>query len=81
MQPPEMFFKRVALKNLKNLTGKHLYWKETPTQVFSCEICEMFKNAYFDEQMPTAASNTPSPFTLNSLKILEGTHELAWHAN
>ena len=60
-----MFFKKVVLKNLKNLTGKHRYWKETPTQVFSCEICEMFKNAYFDEQMPTAASNTPLHWILS----------------
>ena len=24
-----------------------LYWKQTPTQVFSCEYCEIFKKSYF----------------------------------
>ena len=24
-----------------------LYQKETPTQVFSCEYCELFKNSFF----------------------------------
>ena len=27
----------------------HLYQKETPTQVFSCEICEIFKNIVLTE--------------------------------
>ena len=27
--------------------------KETPTQVFSCEICEIFKNTYFEEHLRT----------------------------
>ena len=26
--------------------------KETPTQVFSCEYCEIFKNTFFTEQTP-----------------------------
>ena len=26
--------------------GLQLYYKETPTQVFSCEICETFKNTF-----------------------------------
>ena len=30
--------------------------KETPTQLFSCEYCEVFKNAYFEEYLRTAAS-------------------------
>ena len=33
-----------------------IYYKETPTQVFSCEYCEMFKNTYFEEHLGTAAS-------------------------
>ena len=33
-----------------------LYEKETPTQVFSCEICEIFKNTYFEEHLWMAAS-------------------------
>ena len=29
------------------VSGLQLYQKETPTQVFCCEICEMFKNTFF----------------------------------
>ena len=25
--------------------------KKTPTQVFSCEYCEIFKNTYFEEHL------------------------------
>ena len=54
-----MFFEIVVLKNFVNFTGKHLCWslfltqfftnfiKNTPTQVFSCEICKNFKNTFF----------------------------------
>ena len=52
----QMFFKLGALKNFANLTRKHLWWnlflikleaallKRDPTQVFSCEIGNIFKN-------------------------------------
>ena len=30
--------------------------KETTTQVFSCEYCEIFKNTYFEKHLPTDAS-------------------------
>ena len=33
--------------------------KETSTQVFSCEICEIYKNTYFEEHLRTIASDTP----------------------
>ena len=55
----QMFFKIYVLKHFANFTGKHLCWslilrtfqfwrlathqKEAPTQVFFCEICEIFK--------------------------------------
>ena len=29
--------------------------KKTPTQVISCEYCEIFKNTYFEEHLCTAA--------------------------
>ena len=29
--------------------------KETPTQVFSCEHCEIFRNTYFEKHLWTAA--------------------------
>ena len=28
-------------------SGLHVYQKESPTQVFFCEICEIFKNTFF----------------------------------
>ena len=31
--------------------------KKPPTQVFSCEICETFKNTYFHRTLPVAASD------------------------
>ena len=33
-----------------------LYQKETPTQVFSCETCEIFKNTYSEEHLRMTAS-------------------------
>ena len=58
-----MFFKVGVLKNSANFTGKDLYWnlflikwqpeglqtlfKKTPTQAFSCEICEIFKDSIY----------------------------------
>ena len=57
----EMFFKIGVLKNFTNFTGKHLSWslkawKETLAQVFSCEICESFKNTFFYRTPPLVAS-------------------------
>ena len=63
--PSHMFFKIGVLKNFANFTGKHLcwslflielqvwrpYWKQTPTLVFSGEICETLKNIYFTEHL------------------------------
>ena len=58
--------KKDVFKNFASFTGKYLCWsfffnkvagqdpasslKETPTQVFSCEICEIFNNTYFKEK-------------------------------
>ena len=33
-----------------------LLQRGTPTQVFSCEYCEVFKNTYFEEHLQTADS-------------------------
>ena len=38
-----------------NFIKMQLYQKESPTQVFSCEICEISKNTYFEEHLRTAA--------------------------
>ena len=34
-----------------SLYGLQLYLKETPTQVFSCEILQIFKNTFFTEHL------------------------------
>ena len=40
----------------KNLAQDlQLYYKKTPTRAFYCEICEIFKNAYFEELLWTTA--------------------------
>ena len=31
--------------------GLEIYEKSPPVQLFSCEICEIFKNAYFEERL------------------------------
>ena len=36
--------------------GLQLYYKKIPTQVLSCEYCDIFKNTYFEEHLRTAAS-------------------------
>ena len=54
-----MFFKIGVLKNFAKFTGKHLcnfINKETPTQVFSCEFCEIFKNTVFHRTLPLDAT-------------------------
>ena len=58
--------KKGVLPNFPNFPGKHLWWSlflikliffkgDTPTQVFSCGICEIFKNTYFEDHLPTTA--------------------------
>ena len=42
----ESIFNKVAVNQACN----------TPTQVFSCEICEIFKSTYFEEHLPMDAS-------------------------
>ena len=50
-----MFFKIDVLKNFPYFTGKNLCWilfpikveTKTPTQMCSCEICEIFMNSFF----------------------------------
>ena len=39
--------------NERPFSTLQLYQKATPTQVLSCEICEFFKNTYFEEHLRT----------------------------
>ena len=38
------FFKIGVIKNIAKLQALRLYYRDTPTQVFSCIIPEIFKN-------------------------------------
>ena len=66
-----MFFEIGVPKSFSNFTRKHLSWsllknleaeglqlyqKKTPTQVFSCEVCKIFKERIFYRTPPVAAS-------------------------
>ena len=57
------FIIKDVFKKFAIFTRKHLYripsllcWMWTSTQVFSCEYCEIFKNTYIEEHLPTTAS-------------------------
>ena len=58
----QMFFKISVLKNFANFTGKHrlrpdnFIKNETQTYVFSCKICEIFKDNFFYRTFAVAAS-------------------------
>ena len=47
----QSLFNKVA-----GIAGLQLYHKETPTQVLSCESCEILKNSFFKRTPPLAAS-------------------------
>ena len=47
--------------------GLQFYSKEIPTKVFSCEICDIFKNTYFEEDLQTTASEATF-FMMRALK-------------
>ena len=36
--------------------------KETLTEVFSCECCEIYKNTYFEKHLQTAASEEENSY-------------------
>ena len=49
---------------------------ETPTQVFSCKDCKIFKNTYFEKYLRTAASTVAWIWLNVRKKLLNlGTHE------
>ena len=52
------FLRKTILKNIST-TASNVIEKETPTQLFSCEFCELFKKTYFREHLRMAGSKTP----------------------
>ena len=68
--PPEVFYKNRCSENFSNIHKETPMWgsweswpqdcyfikKETSTQVFPSEFCEIFKSTYFVEYLRTTAS-------------------------
>ena len=75
----QMFLKIGDLKNFAIFTGKHLCWslnacnlikKETSTQVFSCEYCEIFRYSFFYKRTSAvAAFGSQRIWLLNTWKL------------
>ena len=64
-QPREVFdkkkvFQKILQNSLQNTCARDslikFIKKETLAQLFSCELCEFFKNTYFEEYLRTTAS-------------------------
>ena len=80
----QMFFKTGVLKRFANFAGKHLCWslflkslqavglqlhkKKTPTEVFSCAVCEIFNNTFSYRTPPMSASAPPVAASVFFLK-------------
>ena len=62
--------KTPILESLFNKVAESLL-KETPTQVFSCKICEVFKSNYFEEHLRMTASEFIGDTTLFHETILK----------
>ena len=68
---PEVFCKKVVLRNFTKFTGKHVpesqfcnfIKKEALEQVFSCEFCEISKNTFL-HRTPLVAASELSPYLI-----------------
>ena len=66
----QIFFNIDVLKNVNFIsTLFQLYWKETPTQVFSYEYCDIFKNSLFYRTPLVAASAITTSGTHGKRKL------------
>ena len=52
------FFKKFLNIHRRIPALESLFNKETPTQIFPCECCGIFKSTYFKEHPQTAASGS-----------------------
>ena len=54
--------KKGVLKKIANFTGKHLCWSffliKLQLRLLSYEICEIFKNTYFEEHLRTTTAKS-----------------------
>ena len=69
--------KKGVVRNFVKFTRKHLCQslfnfsrKETLVQVFSCEICEIFKNTFFTEHLRATASGLVKPCLNSDLYLI-----------
>ena len=63
-QPLEVFHKKMLLSEIpQNSQVCNFIKKETMAQVFSCEFCEISKNAFFTEHLRATASVTRTGIT------------------
>ena len=84
----QMYFKIGVLKDFANFTGKHLCWslflikvltnfiKNSPIQVFSCEMWKNFKNTFSTEHLQWLLLSKETPrqvFTCEICKIFKNT--------
>ena len=69
-RPPEVFCEKSDSKK-----------KETPTQVFSREFCEIFKNAFFAERLwATASEKTASIFSCLIQRCIRDPVKYLWRS-
>ena len=76
-----------VLRNFAKLTGKDLcqghffnkvagsctlFKKETPSQVFSCEFCEISSNIFFTEHLQVTVSEITQMITISFLPYITG---------
>ena len=73
--PLQMFYKTRVLKNLANFTGKQLRWSlilvslfGVSFQLFSSEICRIFKNIFI-HRTPLVSASAYGIFTRRSFRI------------
>ena len=52
------------------VTGLQLYQKETPTEMFSSEYCEILMNTYFKKPLLTAAYDFQKQLQNNDEQLL-----------
>ena len=60
------------------------YQKVTPTQIFSCEICEIFKNTYFERHLRKTSSKLlfqERPQWLIKIKVFDVINMFHKHRN
>ena len=80
-QLPEVFYKKDVLTSFAKFTAKicarlklqasvwNFVKKETLTEEFSCEFCEIFKNIFFTEHLWTNASRYSSKYLFYRVSI------------